>query len=64
MYPQTDAARVALPLLGTTDLHAGIVLALLAAFAAGGSSTGPKEGLRLRAIGFNANAAAHGPVST
>jgi simple sugar transport system permease protein len=57
MYPQTDAARVALPLLGTTDLHAGIVLALLAAFASWWLIYRTKEGLRLRATGFNANAA-------
>jgi simple sugar transport system permease protein len=57
MYPQTGAARVALPLLGTTDLHAGIVLALLAAFASWWLIYRTKEGLRLRATGFNANAA-------
>ena len=57
MYPQTDAARVALPLLGATDLHAGIVLALLAAFASWWLIYRTKEGLRLRAAGFNANAA-------
>jgi len=57
MYPQTDAAAVALPLLGTTDLHAGIVLALLAAFASWWLMYRTKEGLRLRAIGYNANAA-------
>lgn len=57
MYPQTDAAAVALPLLGTTDLHAGIVLALVAAFASWWLMYRTKEGLRLRAIGYNANAA-------
>ena len=57
MYPQTDAAPVALPLLGTTDLHAGIVLALLAAFASWWLIYRTKEGLRLRATGYNANAA-------
>lgn len=57
MYPQTDAARVSLPLLGATDLHAGIVLALLAAFASWWLIYRTKEGLRLRATGFNANAA-------
>lgn len=57
MYPQSDAARAALPLLGTTDLHAGIVLALLAAFASWWLIYRTKEGLRLRATGFNANAA-------
>lgn len=57
MYPQTAAARVALPLLGTSDLHAGIVLALLAAFASWWLIYRTKEGLRLRAIGYNANAA-------
>jgi simple sugar transport system permease protein len=57
MYPQTDAAAVALPVIGTTDLHAGVVLALLAAFASWWLMYRTKEGLRLRAIGYNANAA-------
>ncbi|HEY2090984.1 MAG TPA: ABC transporter permease [Thermoanaerobaculia bacterium] len=57
MYPQTDAASVALPVVGTTDLHAGVVLALLAAFASWWLMYRTKEGLRLRAIGYNANAA-------
>jgi ABC-type uncharacterized transport system permease subunit len=57
MYPQTDAAPVALPVVGTTDLHAGVVLALLAAFASWWLMYRTKEGLRLRAIGYNANAA-------
>lgn len=57
MYPQTGAAGVALPVFGTTDLHAGIVLALLAAFASWWLMYRTKEGLRLRAIGYNANAA-------
>ncbi|HEX7192960.1 MAG TPA: ABC transporter permease [Thermoanaerobaculia bacterium] len=57
MYPQTDAARAALPLLGTSDLHSGIVLALLAAFASWWLIYRTKEGLRLRATGYNANAA-------
>lgn len=57
MYPQTDPASVALPTLGATDLHAGIVLALLAAFASWWLIYRTKEGLRLRAIGYNANAA-------
>ncbi|HEX3582848.1 MAG TPA: ABC transporter permease [Thermoanaerobaculia bacterium] len=57
MYPQTDAARVALPTLDTTDLHAGVVLALLAAFASWWLLYRTKEGLRLRATGYNAKAA-------
>jgi general nucleoside transport system permease protein len=57
MYPQTDAAGVALPLLGTTDLHAGVILALFAAFASWWLIYRTKEGLRLRATGWNANAA-------
>ena len=57
MYPQTDAAPVALPTFGMTDLHTGIVLALLAAFASWWLIYRTKEGLRLRAIGYNANAA-------
>lgn len=57
MYPQTDAASCALPAFGATDVHAGVVLALLAAFIAWWLLYRTKEGLRLRAAGFNANAA-------
>jgi simple sugar transport system permease protein len=57
MYPQTDAAHVSLPTLGGTDVHAGVVLAILAAFVSWWLLYRTKEGLRLRATGFNANAA-------
>ena len=55
MYPQTDAARATLPRFG--GLHAGIVIAILAAIAAWWLLYRTGEGLRLRATGFNANAA-------
>jgi ABC-type uncharacterized transport system permease subunit len=63
MYPQTDAARVALPLLGASDVHAGVLLALLVAFASWWLLYQTKEGLRLRATGFNANAARTAGIS-
>lgn len=55
MYPQTDAAQATLPRLG--GLHAGILLAILAAIAAWWLLYRTDEGLRLRATGFNASAA-------
>ncbi|HET8774696.1 MAG TPA: ABC transporter permease [Thermoanaerobaculia bacterium] len=55
MYPQTDPAQAALPSLG--GLHAGILLAILAAMAAWWLLYRTDEGLRLRATGFNAPAA-------
>jgi len=55
MYPQTDAAMTALPRFG--GLHFGIVLAVLAAIGAWWLLYRTDEGLRLRATGFNANAA-------
>ena len=55
MYPQTDPAMAALPRFG--GLHFGIVLAILAAIGAWWLLYRTDEGLRLRATGFNANAA-------
>src|SRR3954447_12543006 len=56
-YPQSDAIPMTsmLPTLG--DLHAGILLAILAAIAAWFLLYRTSEGLRLRASGFNRNAA-------
>ena len=54
-YPQTDAARAALPRIG--DIHSGFVLAIVLAVAAWWLLYRTTEGLRLRATGFNAAAA-------
>jgi len=54
-YPQTDAVSVALPALG--EVHAGVVLAVAACVALWWMLYRTQEGLRLRATGFNPNAA-------
>ena len=54
-YPQTDPAGAALPVLG--GVHAGIVLAVAASVFAWWLLYRTAEGLRLRATGFNPNAA-------
>jgi ABC-type uncharacterized transport system permease subunit len=54
-YPQSDAAAATLPAIG--ELHAGIVLAILAAVAAWWMIEHTAEGLRLRATGLNPAAA-------
>jgi simple sugar transport system permease protein len=58
-YPQSDAVPLAatLPRLGTSELHAGIVIAVLAAIGAWFLLFRTAEGLRLRASGFNRSAA-------
>ena len=58
-YPQSDAVPMTatLPFLGTTELHAGIVIAVLAAIGAWFLLFRTTEGLRLRASGFNRSAA-------
>jgi simple sugar transport system permease protein len=56
-YPQSDPAQAALPLLGATQIHAGILLAIFACLGAWFLLYLTAEGLRLRATGFNANAA-------
>ena len=56
-YPQSDVTPATLPLLGGTQLHAGILLAVAACLAAWFLLYRTAEGLRLRATGFNANAA-------
>ena len=60
-YPQTDAAEATLPLLG--NLHAGILIALAAAAFAWWLLYRTREGLRLRATGFNPNAARWAGIS-
>src|SRR3954447_1529001 len=54
-YPQTDVAASALPQV--SELHAGVLLALLASLATWFLLYRTMEGLRLRATGFNARAA-------
>ena len=54
-YPQTDAVSVALPKLG--EVHAGVVIAVVVAIAMWWLLYRTDEGLRLRATGFNPNAA-------
>lgn len=65
MYPQTDPIphRAALPMLGSTHLHAGIVVAVAAAIASWFMLYRTQEGLRLRATGFNPAAARHAGVN-
>jgi general nucleoside transport system permease protein len=55
-YPQSDSANAALPFL-TGELHAGLAIALAIAVALWWLIHRTREGLRLRATGFNANAA-------
>jgi ABC-type uncharacterized transport system permease subunit len=55
-YPQSDPAGAALPVVAG-QVHAGLPLALLAALALWFLIHRTREGLRLRATGFNANAA-------
>lgn len=54
-YPQSDAAAATLPAIG--ELHAGIVLALIASIGAWWLISHTIEGLRLRATGLNPFAA-------
>jgi simple sugar transport system permease protein len=58
-YPQSDVIPAAsmLPTIGGSELHAGIILAVLAAIGAWFLLYRTAEGLRLRASGFNRNAA-------
>jgi general nucleoside transport system permease protein len=58
-YPQSDTvpAAVILPLLGDSELHAGILIAVVVAIGAWFLLYRTAEGLRLRATGFNASAA-------
>ncbi len=56
-FPQSEAAAVALPMLGTSEVHAGLLLALAACAAAWWLLYRTAEGLRLRATGLNPSAA-------
>ncbi len=58
-YPQSDAIPTSamLPQLGSSELHAGIVLAVAAAVGVWFLLYRTAEGLRLRATGFNRSAA-------
>src|SRR5258706_1841837 len=56
-YPQSDVAAAALPLLGATQLHAGTLVAIAACVRSWLLLYRTAEGLRLRATGYNANAA-------
>ena len=55
-YPQSDPAGAALPLLAG-EVHAGVLIALAASVALWWLIHRTKEGLRLRATGYNTNAA-------
>jgi general nucleoside transport system permease protein len=59
-YPQSDAAAASLPRIG--ELHVGLILAVAAAVAAWWLLYRTKEGLRLRATGFNPSAARYAGV--
>jgi simple sugar transport system permease protein len=60
-YPQTDLAESALPLMGR--LHIGIFIAIAASVVAWWLLYRTAEGLRLRATGFNPNAARWAGIS-
>lgn len=61
MYPQTDLAGAVLPRAG--GVHIGIHLAVVACLAAWWLLYRTREGLRLRATGFNPDAAAWAGVN-
>ena len=56
-YPQSDVVAASLPTFGSSELHAGIVIAVVAAIGAWVLLYRTAEGLRLRASGFNRSAA-------
>jgi simple sugar transport system permease protein len=56
-YPQSDVAAASLPTFGSSELHAGIIIAVVAAIGAWFLLYRTAEGLRLRASGFNRSAA-------
>jgi ABC-type uncharacterized transport system permease subunit len=62
-YPESDTARAALPLLGASELHAGVILAVVVAIAAWFLLYRTAEGLRLRATGLNPFAAQNAGVN-
>jgi general nucleoside transport system permease protein len=60
-YPQSDPARSALPAIGA--VHAGFPLAIVLAVASGWMLYRTTEGLRLRATGFNPDAARNAGIN-
>jgi len=62
-YPQSDATVAALPLLGPTELHAGVVIAPVICVVLWFVLYRTTEGLRLRASGYNAAAAKHAGIN-
>lgn len=56
-YPETDAASASLPTFGSTQIHAGVLLAVAVCLASWWMLYRTAEGLRLRATGFNPSAA-------
>src|SRR5438067_10277253 len=62
-YPQSEATAAALPALGATELHAGLILALAVCVGAWLLLYRTTEGLRLRATGYNAAAARHAGIN-
>jgi len=60
-YPQSEPAAATLPRIG--ELHAGIALAVIASVAAWWLLYRTKEGLRLRATGFNPSAARYAGIN-
>src|SRR5258705_395951 len=62
-YPQSDATATALPALGATELHAGLIVALAVCVATWLLLYRTTEGLRLRATGYNAAAAKHAGIN-
>ena len=62
-YPQSDATAAALPSLGTTELHAGVIVAPIVCVAMWFILYRTTEGLRLRATGYNAAAARHAGIN-
>ena len=52
-YPQTDATAAALPLLGPSELHAGVIIAPIVCVALWFMLYRTTEGLRLRATVIN-----------
>lgn len=62
-YPQSDPAAAALPEIGRGALHAGVFVALAVTVASWWLLYRTREGLRLRATGFNAAAAQYAGVN-
>jgi len=61
-YPQSDVTAAALPALGATELHAGVIIAVAVCVASWFLLYRTTEGLRLRATGYNPSAAKHAGI--